>query len=256
MNATSRIYVAGHTGLVGSALCRQLRERGYSNLITRTHTELELTHKADVESLFATEAPEYVFLAAAKVGGIYANNQYPVDFLLSNLTIQNNVIEAAWKNHVRGLLFLGSSCVYPKHAPQPIREEYLLTGPLEPTNEPYAVAKIAGIELCEAYNRQYGTRYLSVMPTNLYGPNDRYDLENSHVLPALIRKFHLAKLATQADWEGIRWDEARYGKIPEDVMLGLRDPHGICGSTLGYGLSSPGISTCRRHGQRLRILDE
>ena len=235
MNATSRIYVAGHTGLVGSALCRQLRALGYTNLITRVHAELELTHKADVERLFATEAPEYVFLAAAKVGGIYANNQYPVDFLLSNLTIQNYVIEAAWRNHVKGLLFLGSSCVYPKHAPQPIREEYLLTGPLEPTNEPYAVAKIAGIELCEAYNRQYGTHYLSVMPTNLYGPNDRYDLENSHVLPALIRKFHLAKLATQGDWEGIRVDEARYGRIPEDVMLGLRDPKGSVVRLWGTG---------------------
>lgn len=169
------------------------------------------------------ETPEYVFLAAAKVGGIYANSVFPVDFLLENLKIQNNVIEAAWRYGVKGLIFLGSSCIYPKHAPQPIGEESLLTGPLEPTNEPYAIAKISGIELCEAFNRQHGTRFLSVMPTNLYGPNDRYDLEHSHVLPSLIRKFHLAKLALHEDWEAIRVDESLHGRIPEDVMSGLKE---------------------------------
>ncbi len=218
MNLSSRIYVAGHRGLVGSALIRRLKAEGYSNCITRTHAELDLELQTEVDRFFAAERPEYVFLAAAKVGGIHANSTYPADFILNNIKIQTNVIEAAWRHGAKGLLFLGSSCIYPKNALQPLREEYLLTGPLEPTNEPYAIAKIAGIELCEAFNRRHGTRFLSVMPTNLYGPNDNYDLENSHVLPALIRKFHLAKLAAAGDWNGIERDRERYGTIPSDFL--------------------------------------
>lgn len=221
MKHDARIYVAGHTGLAGSALFRKLQAEEYTRVITRARAELDLTRKADVDTFFSKERPEYVFLAAAKAGGIWANKTYPVDFLLTNLKIQNNVIEAAWKHEVKGLLFLGSSCIYPRLAPQPLKEEYLLTGPLESTNEPYAIAKIAGIELCEAYNRQYGTNFLSVLPTNLYGPNDNYDLEVSHVLPALIRKFHLAKLASKGDWEGIKKDEACYGPIPDDIRARL-----------------------------------
>lgn len=189
-----RIYVAGHRGLVGSALMRQLEKRGYKNVITRTHAELDLTNQAAVQNFFAKERPDCVLLAAAKVGGIHANNTYPAEFIHENLAIQTNVIHEAWRSGVQKLLFLGSSCIYPKECPQPIKEEYLLTGPLEPTNRPYALAKIAGLEMCWAYNRQYGTRYLTVMPTNLYGPGDNYDLETSHVLPALIRKMHEAKL--------------------------------------------------------------
>ncbi len=221
MHPSSRIYIAGHRGLVGSALYRRLEAEGFSNLVTRTHAELDLEKPAEVEAFFAQERPEYVFLAAARVGGIHANSTYPVDFLLSNLKIQNHVIEASWRHGVKALLFLGSSCIYPREAPQPLREEYLLTGPLESTNEPYAIAKIAGIELCEAFNRQYGTRFLSVMPTNLYGPNDTYDLENSHVLPAFIRKFHLAKLASRGDWGAIEKDEGTFGRIPPDVLANL-----------------------------------
>lgn len=195
MQKNSKIYVAGHRGLVGSALMRGLQARGYGNVIVRTHAELDLTNQAAVEKFFASEKPEYVLLAAAKVGGIQANNTYPAEFIQQNLAIQSNVIHEAWRNNAKRLLFLGSSCIYPRDCPQPIREEYLLTGPLEPTNRPYALAKIAGIEMCHAYNRQYGTRYMAAMPTNLYGPNDNYDLNNSHVLPALIRKMHEAKLA-------------------------------------------------------------
>lgn len=189
----ARIYVAGHRGLVGSALLRALQRQGYTNLITRSHAELDLTDAAAVERFFAEARPECVLLAAAKVGGIHANHSYPVDFLQQNLAIELNVIPAAYRHGVQRLLFLGSSCIYPKLAPQPLKEDYLLSGPLEPTNRPYALAKIAGIELCWAYNRQYGTQYLAVMPTNLYGPGDNYDLNTSHVLPALIRKFHEAK---------------------------------------------------------------
>ena len=194
MNKDSKIYIAGHRGLVGSALVRQLRAPGYSNLILRTHDEMELRDQAAVRTFFASEKPEYVILAAAKVGGIHANNTYPAEFIHDNLVIQSNIIHSAWQNNVDRLLFLGSSCIYPKNAPQPITEECLLTGPLEPTNRPYAVAKIAGIEMCWSYNRQYGTKFMAAMPTNLYGPNDNYDLNNSHVLPALIRKMHEAKL--------------------------------------------------------------
>lgn len=185
--------MAGHRGLVGSALVRRLNAKGYHNLVLRTHAELDLLDQAAVQQFFASEKPDYVLLAAAKVGGIHANNTYPAEFIHDNLVIQSNVIHAAWQNQVSSLLFLGSSCIYPKQAPQPMKEECLLTGPLEPTNRPYALAKIAGIEMCWAYNRQYGTRYMAAMPTNLYGPNDNYDLQNSHVLPALIRKMHEAK---------------------------------------------------------------
>jgi len=197
----------------------------YANLVTRTHAELDLTNQAAVDAFFAEEKPDYVFLAAAKVGGIHANNAYPAEFIRDNLAIQTNVIHAAWKHGVKRLLFLGSSCIYPKHCPQPMKEEYLLTGPLEPTNRPYALAKIAGIEMCWSYNRQYGTQYLAVMPTNLYGAGDNYHLENSHVIPAMIRKFHLAKLAQQGDLAGILRDEALHGPIPPDIkeMIGL-DP--------------------------------
>ena len=194
MDKHAKIYVAGHRGLVGSALMRNLRDRGYENFVTRTHAELDLTSQAAVEAFFAEEKPDYVFLAAARVGGIHANNEYPAEFIRDNLAIQTNIIHAAWKNQVTRLLFLGSSCIYPKLAPQPMKEEHLLTGPLEPTNRPYALAKIAGIEMCWSYNRQYGTQYLAVMPTNLYGPGDNYHPENSHVIPALIRRFHEAKL--------------------------------------------------------------
>lgn len=193
MNKNSKIYVAGHRGLVGSALMRQLRARGYRHLVTRTHAELDLTNQPAVQAFFSRQKPEYVLLAAAKVGGIQANTTYPAEFIQQNLAIQTNVIHEAWRNKVQRLLFLGSSCIYPKNCPQPIREEYLLTGELEPTNRPYALAKIAGIEMCWSYNRQYGTRYIAAMPTNLYGPNDNYDLDDSHVLPALIRKMHEAK---------------------------------------------------------------
>lgn len=193
MYKQAKIYVAGHRGLVGSALVRKLQAKGYGNLVTRTHAELDLRSQGAVDAFFAQEKPDYICLAAAKVGGIHANNVYPAEFIRENLIIQANVIHAAYQSKVQRLLFLGSSCIYPKHCPQPLKEEYLLTGSLEPTNRPYALAKIAGIEMCHAYNRQYGTRYIAVMPTNLYGPNDNYDLNNSHVVPALIRKMHEAK---------------------------------------------------------------
>ena len=221
MNRSSRIYLAGYTGLVGSALLRKLQAEGYTNLLTRTHAELDLGRQSNTEAFLKQERPDYVILAAAKVGGILANNTYPAEFIYSNLAIQTNVIHAAWKTGVKRLFFLGSSCIYPRECPQPMKEEYLLTGPLEATNEPYAVAKIAGLKMCEAYNRQYGTQFIAVMPTNLYGPNDNFDLETSHVLPALVRKFHLAKLAAQGDWEGIKRDEFRFGPIPDDVRFAL-----------------------------------
>ena len=197
MDKNAKIYVAGHRGLVGSALLRQLSAQGYDNIVTRSHAELDLTHQTSVASFFKAEQPDYVILAAAKVGGIHANNTYPAEFIHENLAIQTNVIHQAYLNGVKRLLFLGSSCIYPKDCPQPIKEEYLLTGPLEATNRPYALAKIAGIEMCWSYNRQYGTQYLAVMPTNLYGPGDNYHPENSHVIPALIRKFHEAKMNDQ-----------------------------------------------------------
>jgi len=207
MDKRAKIYVAGHRGMVGSAIVRHLEAAGYSNIITRSHAELDLTNQAAVEHFFKHEKPDYVFLAAAKVGGIHANNTYRGEFIYQNLMMEANIIHAAWQAGVERLLFLGSSCIYPRDCAQPIKEEYLLTGPLEPTNEPYAIAKIAGIKLCESYNQQYGTRYVSVMPTNLYGPNDNYDLNNSHVLPALIRKAHEAKL--RGDTSYVVWGSGK-----------------------------------------------
>lgn len=195
----SSIYVAGHRGLVGSALVRCLQKQGHQNLILRSHAELDLTNQQAVRTFFESEKPEFVFLAAAKVGGIQANNTYPAEFIRDNLVIQNNIIHQAYMNGVNRLLFLGSSCIYPRDCPQPMKEEYLLTGSLEPTNRPYAIAKIAGIEMCWSYNRQYGTKYLAVMPTNLYGPGDNFNLENSHVLPALMRKMHDAKMQNKRE---------------------------------------------------------
>ncbi len=197
MNPQDKIYIAGHNGMVGSAIVRKLKEKGFRNLIFKRSSELNLCNQAAVNEFFATEKPAYVFLAAAKVGGIHANNQYKADFIYQNLIMESNIIHAAYLNKVTKLLFLGSSCIYPKMAPQPIKEEYLLTGLLEPTNESYAIAKIAGVKMCDAYRDQYGCNFISAMPTNLYGPNDNYDLNNSHVLPALLRKFHTAK-STQA----------------------------------------------------------
>ena len=194
MDKGSRIYVAGHHGLVGSAIVRKLRDSGYENLVFRTYEKLNLERQEHVEAFFDQEQPEYVFLAAAKVGGILANSIFPADFIYDNLIIETNVIHSAYLQGVKKLLFLGSSCIYPRDCPQPMKEEYLLSGYLEPTNEPYAVAKIAGIKMCQSYNRQYGTRFISIMPTNLYGPGDNFDLKTSHVLPALIRKFHEAKM--------------------------------------------------------------
>ncbi|MCH8234062.1 MAG: GDP-L-fucose synthase [Bacteroidetes bacterium] len=194
MNKNTKIYISGHRGMVGSAIRRKLEAEGYSNLVFRTSSQLDLREQYAVKSFFESEKPEYVFLAAAKVGGIMANSRYKADFLYDNLMIQTNVIHESYKSGVKKLLFLGSSCIYPKHCPQPMKEEYLLTGPLEETNDAYAIAKISGIKMCQAYREQYGCNFISVMPTNLYGPNDNYDLENSHVLPALIRKFHEAKV--------------------------------------------------------------
>ena len=210
MKKNAKIFVAGHRGLVGSAIVRKLQEKGYKNIITKTKSELDLTRQEDVEKFFEEEKPDYVFLAAAKVGGILANSTYPAEFIYDNLAIALNVIHSAYKYKVKKLLNLGSSCIYPKYAPQPIKEEYLLTGSLEPTNEAYAIAKISAIKLVRYYNQQYGTNFISVMPTNLYGPNDNFNLETSHVLPALIRKFHLAKLLEQGDIEGIKRDFQKY----------------------------------------------
>ena len=203
MNKNSKIYIAGHRGLVGSAIVKNLESKGYTNLVYRTHKELDLTSQKEVEEFFQSEKPEFVILAAAKVGGIVANNTYRADFIYENLAIQNNVIHNAYKYGVTKLLFLGSTCIYPKDAPQPMPENCLLTSPLEYTNEPYAIAKIAGIKMCESYNIQYGTNFISVMPTNLYGPNDNFDLEKSHVLPALIRKIHCAKLLNEKKYDEV-----------------------------------------------------
>lgn len=233
MNKNSKIYVAGHTGMVGSAIVRKLKAEGYTNLILRTHQELDLLDQAAVRAFFEKERPEYVFLAAAKVGGILANNTYRAQFIYENLQVQNNVIHFAYVYGVKKLLFLGSSCIYPKHAPQPIKEEYLLTGPLEPTNEPYAIAKIAGIKMCQAYNAQYGTNFICAMPTNLYGPNDNFDLQTSHVLPALIRKMHLGKCLENSDWNALRADlnkrpiEGVDGRANEETILEKLGEYGI-----------------------------
>jgi len=221
MDKQSRIYIAGHTGMAGSSILRKLRSEGYENIVTRTHHELDLINQQEVRNFFHKEKIDYVVLAAAKVGGIYANSVYRGEFIYENLAIQNNVIHESYRAGIQRLLFLGSSCIYPRLSRQPMREEYLLAGPLEPTNEPYAVAKIAGIKLCEAYNQQYGVMYRSVMPTNLYGPNDNYDLENCHLIAALIRKFHLAKLAKTHNWSLIEQDLLYYGKISDAFMTDL-----------------------------------
>ncbi len=230
MDKNSKIYVAGHKGLVGSAIVRELKRKGYNNLILKTHSELDLERQEEVEKFFKEEKPEYVFLAAAKVGGIMSNKTYPAEFIYNNLLIQVNVIHSAYKFGVKKLLFLGSSCIYPKLAPQPMKEEYLLTSKLEPTNEAYAIAKIAGLKMCRYYNDQYKTNFISVQPTNLYGPNDNYDLFNSHVLPALIRKFHLAKLLMNQDFDLIMKDFNRrpMKEFPlngkqEDILRFLKD---------------------------------
>jgi GDP-L-fucose synthase len=207
--------------MVGSAIVRKLTAEGYTNIITKTHAELDLTNQTAVRDFFQNQKIDYVVLAAAKVGGIYANNTYPAEFIYQNLMIQTNVIHEAYASGVEHLLFLGSSCIYPKNCPQPMKEEYLLSGYLEPTNEPYAIAKIAGIKMCESYNRQYGTQYRSIMPTNLYGPDDNYHLENSHVIPAMIRKYHLAKLAMEGNLKAIQDDEKTYGVIPQDIKRAL-----------------------------------
>ena len=231
MEISSKIFVAGHRGLVGSALVRRLQQGGYANLITRIHADLDLRDQQAVAAFFTEEKPEYVFLAAAKVGGIVANNIYRADFIYENLAIQNNIIHQSYLHGVKKLLFLGSTCIYPRDCPQPIKEDYLLTGPLEYTNEPYAIAKIAGIKLCESYNLQYDTNFISVMPTNLYGPGDNFDLEKSHVLPALVRKLHLARLLEAGDWPSVMADLgvhseadareilARFGVFAESVQI-------------------------------------
>ncbi|WP_075557256.1 GDP-L-fucose synthase family protein [Parabacteroides timonensis] len=233
MNKDSKIFVAGHRGLVGSAILKNLQQKGYTNFVLRTHAELDLTDQLAVNEFFVAEKPEYVFLSAAHVGGIMANSVYRADFIYINLMIQNNVIHASYINKVKKLLFLGSTCIYPCEAPQPMPEDCLLTSPLEYTNEPYAIAKIAGIKMCESYNLQYGTNYIAVMPTNLYGPNDNFNLETSHVLPAMIRKIHLAKCLHTADWEALRKDlnarpvEGVSGDSSEKDILAILEKYGI-----------------------------
>jgi GDP-L-fucose synthase len=233
MEKNSKIYVAGHLGLVGSALVRKLKEKGYTNIIGRSIDELDLMNQDATLNFFKKEKPEYVILAAAKVGGIIANNTYRAQFIYENLQIQNNIIHSAYLNGVKKLLFLGSSCIYPKEAPQPLKENYLLTSELEYTNEPYAIAKIAGIKICESYNLQYGTNYISVMPTNLYGLNDNYDLEKSHVLPAFIRKMHLAKALKNNDWDAIRKD---FNKKPLENINGTASEKALTDLMAKYGI--------------------
>ncbi|CAG4887730.1 GDP-L-fucose synthase family protein [Paraburkholderia saeva] len=241
LTKSSKIYVSGHRGMVGSAIVRRLKAGGYTNILTATRAERDLTDQQAVRAFMQREKPDYVFLAAAKVGGIYANNTFPGDFIYQNLAIQNNVIHSAWEAGVQRLLFLGSSCIYPRECLQPIREDYLLTGPLEPTNQPYAIAKIAGIELCDSYNRQYGTQYASAMPTNLYGPNDNYDLATSHVLPALLRKAHEAKL--RGEKELVVWGTG----TPRREFLYVDDMADACvflmESGIASGLFNIGIGT-------------
>ncbi len=229
MKKNSKIYLAGHRGLVGSAILENLKSKGYNNIVTRTHADLDLSNQVAVSDFFKNEQPEYVFLAAAKVGGIVANNVYRADFIYENMMIQNNVIHQSYLSGVKKLLFLGSTCIYPKNAPQPMKESYLLTDTLEYTNEPYAIAKIAGIKMCESYNLQYGTNFISVMPTNLYGPNDNFNLEKSHVLPALIRKLHLAKLLSENNTEAILKD------------TGFKDLREAKNYLSGFGVSSESV---------------
>lgn len=241
MDKNMKVYVAGHRGLVGSAIVRRLRKDGYTNVVCRTHAELDLTDQRAVADFFAVEKPDYVFLSAAKVGGIMANNTYRGEFIYENLMIQSNILHQSMVHNVKRLVFLGSSCIYPKMAPQPIKESDLMTGPLEPTNSPYAIAKIAGIEMCDAYNKQYGTSFVPVMPTNLYGPGDYFDLEKSHVLPGMLRKFHLGKLAMTGDWTGIEKDEAKWGPIPAEMKqsIGLEDKNSRDCKVVLWGTGSP-----------------
>jgi len=246
MEKQAKIYVAGHTGLVGSTIWKKLQLKGYSNLLGKTINELDLRNQNDVERLFASEKPDYVFLCAAKVGGIAANNTYRADFIYDNLQIQNNLIHSAWMYGVKKLLFLGSTCIYPKNAPQPVSENFLLTAPLEYTNEPYAIAKIAGLKLCESYNLQYGTNFLSVMPTNLYGPYDNFNLETSHVLPALLRKIHLAKFLNEGMFEVIRKDlnlrpiDQIDGTASEQLIINILNKYGITSNNVEiWGTGKP-----------------
>lgn len=246
MKKDSKIYVAGHKGLVGSAILKNLQQKGYTNFILKTLQEVDLTNQQATHDFFEKEKPEYVFLAAAHVGGIMANTTYRADFIYINLMIQNNVIHAAYKYNVKKLLFLGSTCIYPKEAPQPMREDSLLTSPLEYTNEPYAIAKIAGIKTCESYNLQYGTNFIAIMPTNLYGPNDNFNLETSHVLPAMIRKIHLAKCLDSGDWDTLRKDlatrpvEGISGDAPEKEIIDILTKYGIRkGNVALWGTGKP-----------------
>ncbi|MEG1580418.1 MAG: GDP-L-fucose synthase [Bacteroidaceae bacterium] len=235
MEKTAKIYVAGHHGLVGSALWKNLQQKGYTNLVGKSHRELDLLEATAVKDFFDTEKPEYVILAAAHVGGIMANSRYRADFIYQNLQIQQNVIGESFRHQVKKLLFLGSTCIYPRDADQPIREEELLTAPLEYTNEPYAIAKIAGLKMCESFNLQYGTNYIAVMPTNLYGPNDNFHLENSHVLPAMIRKVHLAKCLNEADWDAVRCD---LDKRPVEGVNGQSTKDEISAVLVKYGITA------------------
>jgi GDP-L-fucose synthase len=252
MLKNSPIYLAGHLGLVGSAIHRKLRSSGYTNILTRSFDELDLKDPIAAEKFFASEKPGYVILAAAKVGGIMANNEYRADFLYENLLIQNNVIYQSWKHGVKKLIFLGSSCIYPKNAPQPLREDSLLTSELEYTNEPYAIAKITGIKLCESFNLQYGTNFIAIMPTNLYGPGDNFDLEKSHVLPAIIRKLHLGKCLLEKDFEAVKRDLDKYpvsginGKSPEKDILEILGKFGIKSDGEHVSVSFWGTGTPRR----------
>jgi GDP-L-fucose synthase len=240
MEKNSKIYIAGHSGMVGSAILRNLQNLGYTNFVLKTSKELDLTNQAAVDTFFFTKKPDYVFDAAAKVGGIVANNTYRAQFIYENLMIQNNIIHSAYKHGVKKLLFLGSSCIYPKNAPQPLKEEYLLDGKLEDTNEPYAIAKIAGIKMCESYFRQYGCDFISVMPTNLYGPNDNYDLEKSHVLPALFRKFHLGNALDQNNWAEIKSD---LNKRPIEGISHENNENEILTILSKYGISKNDTTT-------------
>ena len=246
MEKDSKIFVAGHRGLVGSAIWKNLESKGYTNLIGRTHKELDLMDAVAVKKFFDEEQPEYVVLAAAHVGGIMANLKYRADFIYQNLQIQQNVIGESWRHGVKKLLFLGSTCIYPREAPQPIPETALLTAPLEYTNEPYAIAKIAGLKMCESFNLQYGTNYIAVMPTNLYGPNDNFNLETSHVMPAMIRKMHLAKMLNEGNWDALRADldrrpvEGVDGKATQDEIVALLDRYGITSESLKlWGTGAP-----------------
>jgi len=245
MKTTSKIYLAGHDGLVGSAIMRNLNNKGFNNIVTRTYKELDLTDQQATADFFKKEKTEYVFLAAAKVGGILANSTYQADFIYDNVMISTNIIHASYKYGVKKLLNLGSSCIYPKHAPQPLKEEYLLTGLLEPTNEPYAIAKITAIKMCRYFNEQYGTNFISVMPTNLYGPGDNFNLETSHVLPAMLRKFHLAKCLENNDWESVQKDlnkrpiENIDGNSPQEDILRILNKYGICIIKSAIGSKQP-----------------